>query len=114
MGSVLHMFPILSTTYGPGIGGTSRRRSPSVEAPTGTVALVFTDVQGSTQLWERCSGGMRTALEVHDRVLRTLLAEHGGHEVKSQGDSYMVAFTSAVVAVRWCLEAQQALLRAPW
>lgn len=114
MGSLLHMFPTLSTTDGPGVGGSSRRRSPSVEAPTGTVALVFTDVQGSTRLWERCGGGMRTALEVHDRVLRALLAEHGGYEVKTQGDSFLVAFTSAVEAVRWCLEAQQALLRAPW
>ena len=40
--------------------------------PTGTVALVFTDVQGSTQLWERCSDGMRGALDVHDQVLRAL------------------------------------------
>ncbi|HYO73243.1 MAG TPA: adenylate/guanylate cyclase domain-containing protein, partial [Archangium sp.] len=108
------MFSTLSTKDGPAVGGASRQRSPSVAAPTGTVALVFTDVQGSTRLWERCSGGMRTALDVHDRVLRALLAEHGGHEVRTQGDSFMVAFTSAVEAVRWCLEVQQALVRAPW
>ncbi|MBZ4418377.1 adenylate/guanylate cyclase domain-containing protein [Myxococcus sp. RHSTA-1-4] len=87
--------------------------SPSVP-PTGTVALVFTDVQGSTRLWERCGPSMRAALEVHDRVLRSLLADGNGYEVKTQGDSFMVAFPSVLEALRWCLDAQEALLRAPW
>ncbi|WP_308809540.1 adenylate/guanylate cyclase domain-containing protein [Archangium lansingense] len=104
----------LSTMEGPGFGGAPRRRSSTVAAPTGTVVLVFTEVQGSTRLWEQCSGGMRAALDIHDRVLRALLAEHGGYEVKTQGDSFMVAFPSAVEAVCWCLRTQQELLRAPW
>jgi predicted ATPase/class 3 adenylate cyclase len=78
------------------------------------VALVFTDVQGSTRLWERCGPSMRAALEVHDRVLRALLAGGGGYEVKTQGDSFMIAFSTVLEALRWCLEAQEALLRAPW
>ncbi len=82
--------------------------------PRGTVALVFTDVQGSTRLWERCGAGMRAALDVHDRVLRALLAGGTGYEVKTQGDSFMIAFASVLEALRWCLEAQEALLRAPW
>ncbi len=90
-------------------GGTS----PSTP-PEGTVALVFTDVQGSTRLWERCGAAMRTALEVHDRVLRSLLVDSGGYEVKTQGDSFMIAFSSVLEALRWCLEAQEALVRAPW
>ncbi|MGZ3460986.1 MAG: ATP-binding protein, partial [Archangium sp.] len=114
MGSVLRMVSPVSTTEGSGIGGGSQRRSPAATAPTGTVALVFTDVQGSTRLWERCSAGMRAALDVHDEVLRSLLEAHGGYEVKTQGDSFMVAFGSAVEAVRWCLEAQRELLCAPW
>ncbi|WP_075006301.1 ATP-binding protein [Stigmatella aurantiaca] len=88
--------------------------APTMEAPSGTVALVFTDIQGSTLLWERCSTAMRTALELHDRILRTLLASSGGYEVKTQGDSFMVAFPSALEAVRWCLEVQEVLLSAPW
>ena len=87
--------------------------SPSLP-PEGRVALVFTDVQGSTRLWERCGTSMFAALQVHDRVLRSLLTEHGGYEVKTQGDSFMVAFSSVLEALRWCLEAQEALLRAPW
>ncbi|MDY7227189.1 adenylate/guanylate cyclase domain-containing protein [Hyalangium sp. s54d21] len=82
--------------------------------PTGTVALVFTDVQGATRLWERCPESMRDALEVHDAVLRALLDRGTGYEVKTQGGAFMLAFASPVEAVRWCLEAQEALLRAPW
>ncbi|WP_309889673.1 adenylate/guanylate cyclase domain-containing protein [Archangium sp.] len=109
------MFAPGSSSEVSGGGGPARRLSvPVARVPTGTVALVFTDVQGSTQLWERCSEGMRGALDVHDEVLRALLAGSDGYEVKTQGDSFMVAFSSAVEAVRWCLEAQEALLRAPW
>ncbi len=85
-----------------------------MEAPSGTVALVFTDIQGSTQLWERCTSGMRAALEIHDRILRTLLLSSSGYEVKTQGDSFMVAFPTVVDAVRWCLDVQEVLLAAPW
>jgi predicted ATPase/class 3 adenylate cyclase len=85
-----------------------------VDAPAGTLAIVFTDIQGSTELWERYSAGMREALELHDRLLRELLVPCSGYEVKTQGDAFMVAFPSAVEAVRWCLAAQQALLHAPW
>ncbi|HLM42641.1 MAG TPA: adenylate/guanylate cyclase domain-containing protein, partial [Myxococcaceae bacterium] len=86
----------------------------TVAVPTGRVALVFTDIEGSTRLWERCSAGMRAALELHDRILRTRLFEHSGYEVKTQGDSFMVAFTTVRDAVNWCLEVQAELLRAPW
>ncbi|MFL5343789.1 MAG: ATP-binding protein [Hyalangium sp.] len=84
------------------------------QAPTGTVVFVFTDVQSSTVLWEQCGDAMQEALDVHNRVLRARLATTSGYEVKTQGDSFMVAFSSAAEAVRWCLEAQEALLQAPW
>ncbi len=86
----------------------------STMPPEGSVALVFTDVQGSTRLWERCGAGMRAALEVHDRVLRSLLVGSTGYEVKTQGDSFMIAFPSVLDALGWCLEAQDALLCAAW
>ncbi len=85
-----------------------------LEAPSGTVALVFTDIEGSTRLWEHCSAGMRAALEIHDRMLRALLGSRSGYEVRTQGDSFMVAFPSAVEAVRWCLDVQEVLLEASW
>lgn len=113
MGSVLRMFPPGEHTEA-GSEVLPLRRGSCVQPPTGRVTLVFTDVQGSTRLWERCSAAMRTALDVHDEVLRSLLEKSGGYEVKTQGDSFMVAFTSETEAVRWCLEAQRALLEAPW
>ncbi|RKH67522.1 cyclase [Corallococcus sp. AB049A] len=82
--------------------------------PMGSVALVFTDIQGSTRLWERCGQAMRDALELHDGVLRALLSGTNGYEVKSQGDAFMVAFASPVEAALWCLRAQEALLSASW
>lgn len=82
--------------------------------PTGTVALAFTDVQGSTKLWEHRPEAMRVALELHDRVMREAIARCGGYEVKTEGDAFMVAFSSAAEAVRFCLDAQEALVAVAW
>ena len=84
------------------------------EPPSGTVALVFTDVPAAARLWERCPTAMRDALEVQDQVLRALLDRCGGYEVKTQGGAFMLAFASPREAVQWCLVAQEALLEAPW
>ncbi|MFL5350408.1 MAG: ATP-binding protein [Hyalangium sp.] len=82
--------------------------------PTGLLALVFSDIQGSPQLWEQDPSGMRAALALHDAVLRDRLEANGGYEVKGQGGAFVVAFASGTDAVRWCLETQQALLHVDW
>ena len=46
--------------------------------PTGTVTFLFTDIEASTELWERHPDEMRVAVEVHDQLLRTVVAAHGG------------------------------------
>ena len=84
------------------------------DAPTGTVTIVFTDIESSTNLWEACPSGMQAALEEHDRTLRTLLARFRGYEVKTEGDAFMVAFFTVLDAVKWCLAVQEALLRMKW
>ena len=56
-----------------GLGSRGANTLRSAEPPTGTVALVFTDVPAAARLWERCPSAMREALEVHDEVLRALL-----------------------------------------
>lgn len=83
-------------------------------APTGVVTLVFTDVQGSTSLWDHHTEAMRAALDVHNLLLRGLVAEHLGYEVKTEGDAFMLAFSEPQQAVHFCLRAQQSLLQAPW
>ncbi|HEY9854947.1 MAG TPA: adenylate/guanylate cyclase domain-containing protein, partial [Stenomitos sp.] len=85
-----------------------------IAPPTGQVTLVFTDVQGSTSLWEQHTDAMRAALLQHNAELRQLLAETGGYEVKTEGDAFMLAFGDPVAAVRWCLAAQETLLGIDW
>lgn len=86
----------------------------AASAPTGAVTLVFTDVQGSTTLWETHTDAMRSALQTHNDVMRQLLVQHGGYEVKTEGDAFMLAFSSPQAAVAFCLHAQNALLDARW
>ena len=83
-------------------------------APTGRVTLVFTDVQGSTQLWEEDSEVMAQALDMHNQILRELIDDHGGYEVKTEGDAFMVAFAHPKQAINWCLAAQIGLHSADW
>jgi class 3 adenylate cyclase/tetratricopeptide (TPR) repeat protein len=72
----------------------------SPQLPEGTVTLLFTDVEGSTDL--RTTRGDEAAharLQTHAELVRRQLDEHGGHEVKAMGDGFMVAFASARAAV---------------
>jgi class 3 adenylate cyclase len=76
-------------------------------APNGTVTVLFTDIEGSTQLTEEL--GDREWMEVlgkHNEIVREQLALHSGFEVKSQGDGFMLAFSSARDALR-CARAIQ-------
>jgi predicted ATPase/class 3 adenylate cyclase len=74
--------------------------------PIGTVTFLFTDIEGSTRLWEQRPRTMQTWLENHDRILRRAIEEHGGVIVKSTGDGVFAAFAAcsgalaAVVKVR--------------
>ncbi|MBK6767679.1 MAG: hypothetical protein IPG72_01325 [Ardenticatenales bacterium] len=54
--------------------------------PTGTVTFLFTDIAGSTALWERDRDAMQTALAQHDALLRTAIESRGGHVFKTVGD----------------------------
>ena len=50
----------------------------TVPPPTGTVTFLFTDIEGSTRLWERDASAMQTALARHDEILRGAIEGHGG------------------------------------
>jgi predicted ATPase/class 3 adenylate cyclase len=83
------------------------------EAP-GTFTFLFTDVEGSTSLWERFPQAMKRALERHDSILLTAVTAAGGQVVKTTGDGLMAVFGSAAEAVRACLAAQRGLVDEPW
>lgn len=60
--------------------------------PSGTVTFVFTDIEGSTRLWEPAPEATRSALGVHDEILRRTIADHGGYEFSTLGDGFAAAF----------------------
>ncbi len=77
--------------------------------PTDSVTFLFTDIQGSTRLWEQHPEAMKAALARHDAILRQAIESHGGHVFKTVGDGFCAAFTSAPDAVLAALDAQRAL-----
>jgi predicted ATPase/class 3 adenylate cyclase len=79
-----------------------------------TLTFLFTDLEGSTRLWERFPQAMKRALERHDSILRTAVTAAGGRVVKTTGDGLMAVFGSATEAVRACLAAQRGLVEEPW
>ena len=68
--------------------------------PSGTVTFLFTDVEGSTRLWEEQPEVMRAALAVHDEILREAIEAQGGQVVKSTGDGAFAVFGNAHDGVR--------------
>src|SRR3954471_4851814 len=77
--------------------------------PTGTVTMLFTDVEASTKLLERLGDGYADALAEHRTALREVFQRHGGFEVGTEGDSFFVVFPSAAEALGAAREGQSAL-----
>jgi class 3 adenylate cyclase len=84
------------------------------ELPTGTVTLLFTDIEGSTRLLERLGDRYVEVLGDHRRLLRAAFAEFNGYEVGTEGDAFFVAFSSASDAVAAAVAAQRALKDHRW
>ncbi|PLN77214.1 serine/threonine phosphatase [Aspergillus taichungensis] len=85
-----------------------------VDAPIGELAIIFTDIKKSTSLWETCPDAMRSAIQIHNDILRRQLGIIGGYEVKTEGDAFMVAFATTTAALLWCFNCQTQLLDAEW
>jgi TolB-like protein/class 3 adenylate cyclase/Tfp pilus assembly protein PilF len=88
--------------------------SPTRPLPVGTVTFLFTDIVGSTSLWEAQREAMRISLARHDALLRRCIEQHGGYVVKTTGDGFHAAFASASDAVEAAIAGQQALHAEPW
>src|SRR5437868_8863453 len=97
-------------------GGAGERHSSAVaRQPTGTVTLLFTDIEGSTRLLDRLGPERyRETLELHRGLLRRSFERHNGYEVDYEGDAFFVAFAQAADAVAAAAEGQAALANADW
>ena len=77
--------------------------------PTGTVTFWFTDIEGSTKMWERSPHAMQTALARHDEILSDVMEERGGYVFKTVGDAFCCAFPTAPDALEAALAGQRRL-----
>ena len=83
-------------------------------APTGTVTFLFTDIEGSTRVWDERPVEMRTALARHDELLRTAIDHHSGLVFSFGGDGVAAAFQRSSDAVAAAVEAQQSFGTEAW
>ena len=82
--------------------------------PSGTVTLLFTDIEGSTRALRALGPLYRASLARHRELVRTAAGRFGGVEVDTQGDAFLLAFPAAGDAVAAAVEAQRALGAEPW
>jgi class 3 adenylate cyclase len=82
--------------------------------PVGAVTFLFSDIEGSTRLWEHNPDRMRAALSVHDHIMTGSITGHGGSIFKTGGDSFCASFDSPQQAVTAALESQRGLARIDW
>jgi predicted ATPase/class 3 adenylate cyclase len=85
-----------------------------VALPTGTVTFLFTDLEGSSRLWESYPDAMQDVLARHDEILREAVMLHGGYVVKMRGDGAHAAFATAESGIVAAIAAQQALDQQEW
>jgi predicted ATPase/class 3 adenylate cyclase len=84
------------------------------ELPSGTVTFLFTDIEGSTQLWEQHPEAMQVALARHDALLREIIETQGGRIIKTTGDGLHAVFVRATEGVAATLACQQILVSEAW
>jgi class 3 adenylate cyclase/DNA-binding XRE family transcriptional regulator len=95
---------------------TDRRLQASapLALPTGTVTFLFTDIEGSTKLWEQHPKAMPAALARHDTILQQAIAATAGVVFKMVGDGCHAVFATAPAALATAVTAQRALQVEPW
>ncbi len=85
-----------------------------MQPPTGTVTFLFSDIEGSSRLWERFPVDMGPALARHDAIMRTAIQNAGGHVFKTVGDAFCAAFPSPESGLQAAVGAQQTLFAEDW
>src|SRR5437588_612663 len=84
------------------------------DLPTGTVTLLFTDIEGSTRLLQLLGEQYAAVLADCRHLLRSLFQQYHGHEVDTQGDAFFVAFARATDAISAAIDIQRALAYQAW
>ena len=84
-------------------------RVMTIHLPSGTVTFLFTDIEGSTQLWEKYPEAMKAALAKHDSILRAAIESNNGHVIKTTGDGAHAVFSTAMDATNAAILSQQNL-----
>ena len=84
------------------------------DLPTGTVTLLFTDVEGSTRLLQQLGEHYSKVLADCRHLLRSMFQQYNGHEIDTQGDAFFVAFARATDAVAAAAAIQRALVEHSW
>jgi predicted ATPase/class 3 adenylate cyclase/DNA-binding CsgD family transcriptional regulator len=82
--------------------------------PSGTVTFLFSDVVGSTQLWEMDGDAMKAAQQLHDETMLRVVSEAGGHVVKTLGDGAMAVFADSEAALAAAAQCQRGLAAETW
>ncbi len=82
--------------------------------PTGTVTLLFTDIEGSTRLLQQLGECYAEVLAECRQLLRSMFQQYNGFEVDTQGDAFFVAFARASDAVATAAAIQRALAAHSW
>ncbi len=82
--------------------------------PTGTVTLLFTDIEGSTPLWEQVPTEMQLAVAQHHAILRKVIEDNNGQVFQILGDAFQAAFRLAGEALNAAIQTQRQLLSAEW
>jgi predicted ATPase/class 3 adenylate cyclase len=82
--------------------------------PTGTVTFLFTDIEGSTRMWEQHRAEMPAALEQHDDLLRDAIEASGGYVFTTAGDAFSAAFADPGAALHAAISGQRGLESAEW
>ena len=82
--------------------------SAMTDLPSGTVTFLFSDIEGSTRLWEEHPDAMRECLARHDEIMRRAVTAHDGVIVKTTGDGVHAAFPTAAGGVAAAIDAQRA------
>lgn len=86
----------------------------SLENRLGTVTFLFTDIEGSTLLYQKYPDVMQRAMTRHHAIMQTAIARHHGHVFQIIGDAFHSAFDNALDGVNAALEAQRALSQETW